>query len=132
MLVCGNSGISVEDLKSLKRNLKAQGFKCQLGAGGWLYFYCNSEKEGMESWEVLLQVLLPIKQITPLYFKVGDRLIGLNYGKACIGFSRYQVVNLVLLRGLRNLIQFSLKQRVGFVKGLEDIKKKEVQEDGAN
>jgi hypothetical protein len=79
VLVCGLTSLGAEELKALRRAVRQLGFQCKMEMG-WLNFTPLSVRG---DWSSLFKLLKMENSITPLYFKEGDRVIDLEYGKFC-------------------------------------------------
>lgn len=114
-----HSGLSAEELKRLRRKVKADGFNYQLGENGWFYFsglYDNVD------WKKLDRHIFLEKSIIPLYFETENRKISYHYGKKCLESNLQYVVSKTLLHNLKVCLNIGMKQRIQYLLKLKELK----------
>jgi len=107
VLVCGLISLGSEELKSLRRAVKQMGFVCKMESG-WLQVVSLDNKG---DWYSLFRLLQIEPNIVPVYFKEGDRVIDLEYGKLCTEINgKIELCKMILLgwtRGVGLGLRFS-------------------------
>lgn len=110
-LVCGITGLNAEQLKGIRKQCLTLGFNCRLNENGWLCF----KEEGNSNWNGLLGIIGSQEGILPLYYKEGNRRVGLEYGKLCIKGGSVEKIGSIGLVGLFGLKNILLGKRLGSI-----------------
>jgi len=112
-LVCGMIGLNAEHIKGLRVKCKEIGFSCR-SSGGRIYLKESGEAR---SWEKLLRLVGNEQGLLPIYFRLGERIVGLEYGKECIVKEERNRFGMRLLGnsliGVRNVL---ISMRIGSIK----------------
>jgi hypothetical protein len=82
-LVCGFSGVTSEQFRSIRKRAGLLGVSCKVGAiDGKVGFV--GESLPLKGWESLMTLLKKEVGVIPMYFTVGKRIVSLEYGKQAI------------------------------------------------